>query len=83
MDVKELARAGDNRSCVDCGRRPLFGGMRCLRHFQLRVRGRMVLHECERHVASYWCYQACGCRCEGCKYEKARKKAYYEGGKVS
>ena len=34
MTVAELARAGHNTECVDCGDEPLFGGMRCVRCFR-------------------------------------------------
>jgi hypothetical protein len=30
------AQLGQNSNCVDCGERPLFGGMRCLPCFQVR-----------------------------------------------
>jgi hypothetical protein len=34
--VEELARAGENLECIDCGDVPLFGGLRCLHCFRAR-----------------------------------------------
>jgi hypothetical protein len=34
--LERLAQEGRNRQCVDCGRLPLFGGMRCLDCFRVR-----------------------------------------------
>jgi len=34
--LERMAQEGRNRQCVDCGRVPLFGGMRCLDCFRVR-----------------------------------------------
>jgi hypothetical protein len=39
-EVEEWARAGRNPDCIDCGDRPLFGGLRCLPCFQVRCEER-------------------------------------------
>ena len=64
-----LARIGRNSRCVDCSAAPLFGGLRCLRHFQLRVlqnRGEHITAE----RPSVGSYQA-GCRCRDCRAASA------------
>jgi hypothetical protein len=63
----QLAQIGKNPRCVDCGDEPLFGGMRCLRHFQAKVRERRGEHACLQHGPSVHCYSACRCRCQDCK----------------
>jgi len=40
--VQLWAQEGRNPDCVDCGDRPLFGGLRCLPCFQLRCDERSI-----------------------------------------
>jgi hypothetical protein len=68
MSAVELARAGINRTCVDCGDRPWGGGMRCLDCFQARCdRNAGTEHLCVRHPPGASCYQICRCRCGECR----------------
>jgi hypothetical protein len=62
-----LAQIGKNPRCVDCAGEPLFGGMRCLRHFQAKVRANRGEHGCMQHGPSVHCYSACKCRCQDCR----------------
>jgi len=72
VSAAELARAGLNMSCVDCGASPFGGGMRCLGCFQARARKRAGEHTSSEPV-SYSTY-AGGCRCRGCKKASADYK---------
>ena len=64
---KKLAQLGKNPKCIECEREPLFGGLRCLRHFQAKVRANRGEHGCLKHLPSIHCYQRCRCRCRDCK----------------
>ena len=71
MNLLELVRAGQNKTCVDCSDVPFGGGMRCLRCFNLRTtRNAGTEHLCVRHQPGASCYQICRCRCEGCREAK-------------
>ena len=73
----QLAQIGKNPRCVECDAEPLFGGMRCLRHFHAKVRANRGEHVCLMHPAGIACYQACRCRCQDCRdaVNVARKQA--------
>ena len=76
MNVTRLAQQGTNTRCVDCQARPLFGGMRCLDCFHVRVKDKQGTHVSDQ-PPSYSSYQG-GCRCRECRrasadYSKARR----------
>lgn len=64
---KKLAQIGKNQKCIECELEPLFGGLRCLRHFQAKVRANRGEHGCLKHLPSVHCYRRCLCRCRDCK----------------
>jgi hypothetical protein len=65
--VEEWARAGENPACIDCGDKPLFGGLRCLDCFQVRCERRQESAPKHKFVdaPSHWGYNR-GCRCRDC-----------------
>jgi hypothetical protein len=73
----QLAQIGKNPRCVECEAEPLFGGMRCLSHFQAKVRANRGEHGCLMHPAGIYCYQSCRCRCQDCRdaVNMARKQS--------
>jgi hypothetical protein len=95
--IVEDARAGLRRTCVDCGRPPYGGGMRCVPCFTRVATGRpasnqakpsrpaAASHECLRHEPGYTCYSLCKCRCVECRAGSAayqRRRRANLGGKA-
>jgi len=82
--VEELARLGRNVACVDCGDRPLFGGMRCHECFLTRVERRRKTsdHLFPDRASTPSTYSA-GCRCWDCrKVANANRTMYRRKARV-
>lgn len=86
MSAAELARQHMNTACVDCGKPPHAGGMRCLPCFQRKARKVLPTvddartntvqlfgrpHLCVKHHPSVVCYIKCRCRCDDCRKVKS------------
>lgn len=66
------AQLGQNTNCVDCGRIPWHGGMRCWTCFKRRVDQRAATAEHEYDQPPSLTTYKKGCRCRSCRRVVAR-----------